>query len=160
MKGTFKENCQLVNKLYYDGVVDTAPLVGFLLTLPMFNTVRQLRGPLSSRPSSAPSCPPDRAASSAALFAALLRPGPLPRPPDPGTAAAPPPWACCAASAAFSAPFLYCVFAIPTTTVNVGSCITQTWVAWGLAYTKVESKDYLKLSIPCAYISRPSCCMS
>ena len=25
MKGTFKENCQLVNKLYYDGVVDTAP---------------------------------------------------------------------------------------------------------------------------------------
>lgn len=32
MKGTFKENCQLVNKLYYDGVVDTAPLVGFLLS--------------------------------------------------------------------------------------------------------------------------------
>src|SRR5699024_9837877 len=32
MKGSFKENCQLVNKLYYDGVVDTAPLVGFLLT--------------------------------------------------------------------------------------------------------------------------------
>ena len=39
MKGSFKENCQLVNKLYYDGVVDTAPLIGFLLTLPMFNTL-------------------------------------------------------------------------------------------------------------------------
>ena len=36
--------------------------------------------------------------------------------------------------------------------MNIGSCITQSWVAWGLAYTKVESKDYLKLSIPCAYI--------
>ena len=55
--------------------------------------------------------------------------------------------------ASFSVPFLYCVFAIPTITVNIGSCITQSWVAWGLAYTKVESKDYLKLSIPCAYIA-------
>ena len=33
MSGTFRENCQLVNKFYYEGVVDTAPLVGFLLTL-------------------------------------------------------------------------------------------------------------------------------
>ena len=55
--------------------------------------------------------------------------------------------------ASFSIPFLYCVFAIPTITVNIGSCITQSWVAWGLAYTKVDSKDYLKLSIPFAYIT-------
>ena len=54
--------------------------------------------------------------------------------------------------ASFSVPFLYAVFAIPTITVNIGSCITQSWVAWGLAYTKVESKDYLKLSIPTLYI--------
>jgi hypothetical protein len=55
--------------------------------------------------------------------------------------------------AKFSVPFLFCVFAIPATTVNVGSCITQSWIAWGLAYTKVESKDFLKLSIPFAYIT-------
>jgi hypothetical protein len=53
----------------------------------------------------------------------------------------------------FSIPFLFCVFAIPTITVNIGACITQSWIAWGLAYTKVESKDFLKLSIPFAYIS-------
>ena len=53
----------------------------------------------------------------------------------------------------FSAPFLFCVFTIPSTTVNVGSCITQSWIAWGLAYTKVESRDYLKLSIPFAYVT-------
>ncbi|MBS1461049.1 MAG: citrate transporter, partial [Clostridium sp.] len=34
-----------------------------------------------------------------------------------------------------------------------GSCITQSWVAWGLAYTKVESRDFLKLSIPNAYLT-------
>ncbi len=56
-------------------------------------------------------------------------------------------------AASFSVPFLYGVFAIPTITVNIGSCITQSWVAWGLAYTKVESKDFLKLSIPNAYVT-------
>src|SRR5699024_6883370 len=45
MKGSIKENCQLVNKLYYDGVVDTAPLIGFLLTLPMFNTCANYASP-------------------------------------------------------------------------------------------------------------------
>ena len=45
MNKSFKENCQLVNKLYYDGVVDTAPLVGFLLTLPMFNTCASYASP-------------------------------------------------------------------------------------------------------------------
>lgn len=55
--------------------------------------------------------------------------------------------------ASFSVPFLYAVFAIPTITVNIGSCITQSWVAWGLAYSKVESKDFLKLSIPNAYVT-------
>ena len=53
----------------------------------------------------------------------------------------------------FSLPFLYALFAIPTITVNIGSCITQSWVAWGLSYTKVESKDFLKLSIPNAYFA-------
>ena len=53
----------------------------------------------------------------------------------------------------FSVPFLYAVFAIPTITVTIGCCITQSWVAWGLAYTKVDSKDFLKLSIPNAYVT-------
>lgn len=51
-----------------------------------------------------------------------------------------------------SAPFLYCCFAIPTITGNLGSCITQSWVAWGLSYTKTETRDFLQLSIPNMYI--------
>ena len=47
---------------------------------------------------------------------------------------------------------MYCVFAIPTITGNLGSCITQSWVAWGLTYTKTDSRDFLKLSIPNMYI--------
>ena len=150
MKGSFKENCQLVNKLYYDGVVDTAPLIGFLLTLPMFNTCASYAAPYFKEVLG--SFMPTNEYVICALFAALsimgFFRGPLTL------------YGCGAATlgvlrgvGSFSAPFLFCVFTIPSTTVNVGSCITQSWIAWGLAYTKVESKDYLKLSIPFAYIT-------
>ncbi len=149
MKGSFKENCQLVNKLYYDGVVDTAPLVGFLLTLPMFNTCASYASPYFKEVLGG--IMPTNEYVVCALFAALsilgFFRGPLTL------------YGCGAATLGvlssvghFSVPFLFCVFTIPATTVNVGSCITQSWIAWGLAYTKVESRDYLKLSIPFAYI--------
>ena len=150
MKGSFKENCQLVNKLYYDGVVDTAPLVGFLLTLPMFNTVANYASPFF-KAVLGPVMPKSEIVV-CILFAVLLGLG-LFRGPMTLVGCGAATLGVLRGVASFSIPFLYCVFAIPTITVNIGSCITQSWVAWGLAYTKVESKDYLKLSIPCAYIS-------
>lgn len=150
MKNGFKENCQLVNKLYYDGVVDTAPLVGFLLTLPMFNQVASYASPYF-KVILGPVMPTNELVV-CILFAFLLFGGFFR---GPMTLVG-----CGAATLGvlsnvgnFSIPFLYAVFAIPTITVNIGSCITQSWVAWGLAYTKVESKDFLRLSIPNAYIT-------
>ena len=150
MKGGFVASCQLVNKLYYDGVVDTAPLIGFLLTLPMFNTCASYAA--SYLKEVLGSFMPTNEYIICAVFAVLsilgFFRGPLTL------------YGCGAATLGvlstvghFSAPFLFCVFTIPSTTVNVGSCITQSWIAWGLAYTKVESKDFLKLSIPFAYIT-------
>ena len=150
MKGSFAENCQLVNKLYYDGVVDTAPLVGFLLTLPMFNKVASYASPYFKVVLS-PVMPKSELVV-CILFAVLLGLG-LFRGPMTLVGCGAATLGVLSNVASFSVPFLYCVFAIPTITVNIGSCITQSWVAWGLAYTKVESKDYLKLSIPCAYIA-------
>ena len=34
----------------------------------------------------------------------------------------------------------------------------RSWVAWGLGYTKVASKDFLKYSIPTVWISGILCC--
>lgn len=150
MNGSFKENCQLVNKLYYDGVVDTAPLVGFLLTLPMFNKVATYAAPYFK--AILGGVFPKNELVLCIFFAVLLFMG-LFR--GPMTLVG-----CGAATLGvvmhigdFSVPFLYALFAIPTITVNIGSCITQSWVAWGLAYTKVESRDFLKLSIPNAYFA-------
>ena len=30
--------------------------------------------------------------------------------------------------------------------------VTQSWVAWGFGYTKVGTKDYMKMSIPTGWI--------
>lgn len=150
MKGTFKENCQLVNKLYYDGVVDTAPLVGFLLTLPMFNSVASYASPYFKVILGG--VMPKNELVVCIVFAVLLCMG-LFRGPMTLVGCGAATLGVLSNVASFSVPFLYAVFVIPTITVNIGSCITQSWVAWGLAYTKVESKDFLKLSIPNAYLT-------
>lgn len=148
MKGGFKAVCQLVNRLYYDGVVDTAPLVGFLLTLPMFNKVASYCAPYFQAVLG--NVFPRSTLMLCILFAALsafgLFRGPMTL------------VGCGAATLGvvsafgFSVPFLYACFAIPTITMNNSFCITQSWVAWGLAYTKVEGKEYLRMSIPTGYI--------
>ena len=150
MNGTFKENCQLVNKLYYDGVVDTAPLVGFLLTLPMFNKVASYASPYFKVVLGG--VMPKNELVVCIVFAVLLFMG-LFRGPMTLVGCGAATLGVLSNVASFSVPFLYAVFASPTITVNIGSCITQSWVAWGLAYTKVESKDFLKLSIPNAYVT-------
>lgn len=148
MKSGFKDTCQLVNKLFYDGVVDTAPLVGFLLTLPMFNKVATYASPYFKAVLGG--IMPKSELVVCIVFAVLLFMG-LFRGPMTLVGCGAATLGVLSNVASFSVPFLYCVFAIPTITVNIGSCITQSWVAWGLAYTKVESKDFLKLSIPNAY---------
>ncbi|GLB28602.1 citrate transporter [Lacrimispora amygdalina] len=150
MKGSFKENCQLVNKLYYDGVVDTAPLVGFLLTLPMFNSVAALASPYFKVILG--NVMPRSEIVVCIVFAVLLFMG-LFRGPMTLVGCGAATLGVLSNVASFSIPFLYAVFAIPTITVNIGSCITQSWVAWGLAYSKVESREFLKLSIPNAYFA-------
>ncbi len=37
--------------------------------------------------------------------------------------------------------------------------ITQSWVAWGLGYTKVSSREYMKKSIPTGWIIGAIVCM-
>ena len=150
MSGSFRENCQLVNKLYYEGVIDTAPLAGFILTVPMFNAAAVYASPYFNAVIG--DIMPRSELSICVVFALLLFMG-LFR--GPMTL-----FGCGAATlgvlsniAKFSVPFLYGVFVIPSITVNVACCITQSCIAWGLAYTKVTSGDFLKLSIPNAYAS-------
>ena len=139
----FEEVCRLVNKMFCDGVIDTAPLVGFLLTLPMFNKAAEYAAPYFQVVIGdiIPTSPLFLCIIFAVLSVFGLFRGPLTLV---GSGAA----TLGVIRHMFPVTLLYPLFAIGTVTMNIGSCITQSWVAWGLGYTKVEGKEFLKLSIP------------
>ena len=151
---SFEATTSFFSKTFYDGVVDTAPLVGFVLMVPMFNKSAELCVPYFN--ALLGGIIPHSALVVCIAFA-LLAPLGLFR--GPLTLAG-----CGAAtlgilkSVGFSTPLLFPLMYVPTVTMNISSCITQSWIVWGLSYTKLGTKDYLKLSIPtgwtvCAILS-------
>ena len=48
--------------------------------------------------------------------------------------------------------FLFPLFMTPSIAVNIASCVTQSYVAWGVSYAKLETKEWLKRSVWKAWI--------
>ena len=145
---TFAGACRIMNKDFYDGVVDTAPLIGFLLMIPMFNKAAELCVPYFN--ALLGKVIPNNTLIISIVFA-LLAPLGLFR--GPFTL-----FGCGAATLGilkgigFSTPYLYALMAIPSITMNVSICMTQSWVAWGVSYSKVSTREHLKTTLPVAWI--------
>lgn len=156
LRGGYKEICRQFAKLFTDGAVDVAPMVGFLMTLAMFNNSAAYASPYFSAifgdwiPQSplvlaivfailAPLgffCGPmNLVGSGSAILAVVLAVNPT-----------------------MSPAFLFPLFAI-TTIAPQHLDITQSWVAWGLGYTKVTSREYMKKSIPTGWIIGAILCL-
>lgn len=145
---SFKGACRILNKDFFDGVVDAAPLVGFLLVLPMFNKAATLCSPYFNAVLG--SIIPKNPLVLIIIFACLA---PLGLFRGPFTL-----FGCGAALlgillgfGTLPVEFLAALFIIPSTVMNVSCCITQSWIAWGIGYTKVPTKEYLKTSIICGW---------
>jgi hypothetical protein len=139
---------RIISKDFFDGVVDTAPLIGFLLILPMFNKASELCVPYFNA-ILAGIVPRNTLVISLAFI--LLAPLGLFRGPLTlygGGAAT----LGILKSIGFLQPeyipYLFTLMIASTTVMNVSACITQSWVAWGIGYTKVSARDYLKRSVP------------
>ena len=52
----------------------------------------------------------------------------------------------------FSTPYLFALMVIPSITMNVSICMTQSWIAWGVSYAKVSTREHLKKTLPVAWI--------
>lgn len=145
---SFRGACRVLNKDFFDGVVDTAPLVGFLLMVPMFNKAAELCVPYFN--ALLGNVIPHSTLVISIVFA-LLAPLALFR--GPYTL-----FGCGAATLGilkgigFPAAYLFPLMVIPSTTMHVSCCITQSWIAWGVGYAKVPTKDYLKQSVPVGWI--------
>ena len=145
---SFRGVCKIFGKDFFDGVVDTAPLVGFLLIVPMFNKAAELCIPYFNVILG--DIVPQSTFLIAVAFAVLaplgLFRGPLTL------------FGCGAAvlgilkGAGFATAFLAPLLIATSTVMEISCCLTQSWIAWGIGYTKVSSRDFLKLSLPCGWI--------
>ncbi|MBQ3694297.1 MAG: hypothetical protein II884_05950, partial [Synergistaceae bacterium] len=133
-----------------DGVVDSAPLVGFMLTVPMFIASAAYASPYFNAVTG--EIMPKSELAVCIVFSLLLFMG-LFRGPMTLVGCGAATLAVLSNAAEFSVPFLFGVFVVPSVTVSVACCITQACTAWGLGYMKIEARDFLKLSIPNAYAS-------
>ncbi|EGP5499642.1 citrate transporter [Enterococcus faecium] len=156
LRGGYKEICRQFAKLFTDGAVDVAPMVGFLMTLAMFNNSAVYASPYFSAifgdlipqsplvlsivfailtPLGFFRGPMNLVGSGSAILAVVLAVNPT-----------------------MSPAFLFPLFAI-TTIAPQHLDITQSWVAWGLGYTKVTSREYMKKSIPTGWIVGAILCL-
>lgn len=148
LKGGINAIGTTISKTFYDGVVDTAPMVAFVLIIPMFNKASELTVPYFN--ALLGGIIPKSTLFICIAFA-ILSPMGLFR--GPLTLAG--------AGAAtlgilkglgFSTLLLFPLFYATTVTMNISCCITQSWIVWGLNYTKVTPKEFLKTSIPVGFV--------
>lgn len=147
LKG-FAESARVITKNFNDGVIDTAPLLCFMMFIQAFNKAASICAPYFQAVLGG--VIPKSILGICIIFAifaplGLFR-GPLTLA---GSGAA---MLGILKGLGFSTIVLYPLFYAPTITMNISCCITQSWIVWGLNYTKNESRDYLKHSIPCGWI--------
>lgn len=148
LKGGFASVCRMLSKQFADGAIDVAPMIGFLLTLAMFNNAATYASPYFKILFGG--VMPQTALLLCIVFAILTPLGFFRGPMNlvgSGTAIL----AVVVSTAAWPVQFLYPLFAV-TTVAPQHLDVTQSWVAWGFGYTKVPARDFMKMSIPSGWI--------
>jgi hypothetical protein len=148
LKGGFTKVAGMLAKQFADGAIDVAPMIGFLLTLAMFNNTAVFVAPYFR--ALLGGVIPQSTLVLAIVFAILTPLGFFRGPMNlVGSGAAL--LAVVVSVANWPVQFLYPLFAV-TTIAPQHLDITQSWVAWGFGYTKVTTKDYMKMSIPTGWV--------
>ncbi len=156
LRGGYKEICRQFAKLFTDGAVDVAPMVGFLMTLAMFNNSAAYASPYFSAIFG--DWIPQSPLVLAIVFAILTPLGFFHGPMNLVGSGSAILAVVLAVNPTMSPAFLFPLFAI-TTIAPQHLDITQSWVAWGLGYTKVTSREYMKKSIPTGWIIGAILCL-
>lgn len=146
--GGFTAICRMLAKQFADGAIDVAPMIGFLLVLSMFNNAANYAAPYFK--ALIGGIFPASSLALSLLFAVLIPLGFFRGPTNlvgSGTAIV----AVVLAIADWPVAFLYPLMAVATI-VPQHIDITQSWVAWGLGYTKANSREFMKFTIPTGWI--------
>ncbi len=145
----FEQASRNISSTFFDGVVDVASLLGFLFILPMFNRISGVAAPFFE-PILGGILP--TATLGLCLVFIILAPLGLFRGPLTIFGAGAATVGVINAIGTFSTPFLFTLMYVPTISMNLSACPTQSWNMWALNYSKVSVKDFMKTGLIWAWI--------
>ncbi|MGG7058857.1 citrate transporter [Clostridium nigeriense] len=141
---SYKDCEKVISKTFYDGVVDVASLLGFLFILPMFNKVAGFDSVFFQ--SILGGIMPSSTLLLCVLFAVIAPLG-LFRGPLTVFGAGAATLGILNGMGIFSAELLFPLIYIPTITMNISCCPTQSWNLWAINYSKTNTKDFLRSGV-------------
>lgn len=141
---SYKECEKVISKTFYDGVVDVASLLGFLFILPMFNKVAGFNSVFFQ--SILGGIMPSSTLLLCILFAVIAPLG-LFRGPLTVFGAGAATLGILNGMGIFPAELLFPLIYIPTITMNISCCPTQSWNLWAINYSKTNTKDFLRSGV-------------
>ncbi len=146
---SYKDCEKVISKTFYDGVVDVAALLGFLFILPMFNKVAGFNSVFFQ--SILGGIMPSSTLLLCILFA-IIAPLGLFRGPLTVFGAGAATLGILNAMGIFSAELLFPLIYIPTITMNISCCPTQSWNLWAINYSKTNTKEFLRSGVVWGWI--------
>lgn len=146
---TYKLAVEKVQKTLYDGIADSGLLIGMLYSVNIFQAAAKQVAPILSDliGNFIPSSPIVILIAVCILAPLALFRGPL-MIWGSGIALV----SIFQAMGVFSEAYLFMLFLVPPVAIVASACPTQSWTMWGLSYTKVEPKQYIKTNLPWAWI--------
>lgn len=142
------------SKTGYNGVVESAGLIVFLLMLACITKTINLAKPFLGLLIE-PILP--RNALVLCIAVAVLAPLALFRGPLTMYGTAGPIYIMLAGMGCYTHNFLFPLLMTPSIMMNMAACPTQSYVAWGINYANIDTKDYIKYSIPLGWIAVALC---
>ena len=141
---SYKDCEKIISKTFYDGVVDVAALLGFLFILPMFNKVAGFDAVFFQ--SILGGIMPNSPLLLCILFI-VIAPFGLFRGPLTVFGAGAATLGILNGMGIFSVALLFPLMYIPTITMNISCCPTQSWNLWAINYSKSTTKDFLRSGV-------------
>lgn len=146
----YKDGTRLITRTFYEGVVDVASLLGFLFILPMFNKASGIAAPFFQAVIG------DFIPTSTLVLAiafAILIPFGLFRGPLTIFGAGSATVGILMGMGVFPVALLFPLMYIPTISMNLSTCPTQSWNLWALNYSKVGAKEFMMTGVPWGWLA-------
>lgn len=146
---TYSLAVEKIQKTLYDGIADSGLLIGMLYSVNIFQAAAKQVAPILQKMMGGiiPTSPTILLIAFCVLAPLALFRGPL-MIWGSGIALV----SILQAMGVFSENFLFALFLIPPVAIVACACPTQSWTMWGLSYSKLEPKQYIKTNLAWAWI--------